>query len=253
MGGSQIEDRGDHLLVRSPHNPLHWWGNFIVLPSPPDVVDVPRWIERFHDELPDAEHLAFAVDDPGGTTSDLAGFAVSGLTVHADTVMTAQRVHPPPRSNAEADYRELVGDDDWAQLVQLGVACDDRFRDEAYLRFLTDRAATSRRLVEAGHAVWSGAFVDGRLLSSMGLVDAGDGLARFQSVQTHPEARGRGLAGTLVHHVSRLGLDEREARTLVMVADPEYLAIRIYRSVGFAATETQLQAERPPATAGHEE
>ena len=31
-----------------------------------------------------------------------------------------------------------------------------------------------------------------------------------------------------------------------MVADPEYLAIRIYRSVGFAATETQLQAELPP-------
>jgi hypothetical protein len=31
-----------------------------------------------------------------------------------------------------------------------------------------------------------------------------------------------------------------------MVADPEYLAIRVYRSVGFAASETQLQAERPP-------
>jgi hypothetical protein len=31
-----------------------------------------------------------------------------------------------------------------------------------------------------------------------------------------------------------------------MVADPDYLAIRLYRSVGFADTERQLQAERPP-------
>nr|MBA2558703.1 GNAT family N-acetyltransferase [Propionibacteriales bacterium] len=35
--------------------------------------------------------------------------------------------------------------------------------------------------------------------------------------------------------------------TLVMVADPDYPAIRLYRSLGFVDTETQLQAERPPA------
>jgi ribosomal protein S18 acetylase RimI-like enzyme len=73
-------------------------------------------------------------------------------------------------------------------------------------------------------------------------------LARFQNVETRPEARGRGLAGTLVHHVSRYGFDELGAQTLVMVADPDYLAIRIYRSVGFTETETMLQAERPPAS-----
>jgi hypothetical protein len=31
-----------------------------------------------------------------------------------------------------------------------------------------------------------------------------------------------------------------------MVADPEYLAIRLYRSVGFSDSESQLQAERKP-------
>jgi ribosomal protein S18 acetylase RimI-like enzyme len=101
--------------------------------------------------------------------------------------------------------------------------------------------------VEGGHGAWFGAFVDGRLLSGMGLFRASEGLARFQNVETRPEARGRGLAGTLVHHVSRYGFDELGARTLVMVADPDYLAIRIYRSVGFAETESMLQAERPPA------
>lgn len=71
--------------------------------------------------------------------------------------------------------------------------------------------------------------------------------SRFQSVDTRPEARGRGLAGTLVHHASTYGFTELGASTLVMVADPEYLAIRLYRSVGFADTETQVGLERPPS------
>jgi hypothetical protein len=51
-----------------------------------------------------------------------------------------------------------------------------------------------------------------------------------------------------VHRVSRYGFEELGAQTLVMVADPAYPAIRIYRSVGFTDTERQLQAERKPST-----
>ncbi len=35
-----------------------------------------------------------------------------------------------------------------------------------------------------------------------------------------------------------------------MVADPDNLAIRVYRSVGFTDRESQLQAERLPAADG---
>jgi hypothetical protein len=53
----------------------------------------------------------------------------------------------------------------------------------------------------------------------------------------------------LIQHVSRYGFGELRATTLVMVADPDYSAIRLYRSVGFADGESQLQAERAPAVA----
>ena len=36
-------------------------------------------------------------------------------------------------------------------------------------------------------------------------------------------------------------------RNLVMVADPDYSAIRIYRSLGFADSETQIGLDRPSA------
>jgi predicted GNAT family acetyltransferase len=95
---------------------------------------------------------------------------------------------------------------------------------------------------------WFGAFLDDVLVSQLGLVSASPGLARFQSVETHPAHRGRGLASTLVHAASQFGFAELGAQTLVMVADPDYVAVRIYRALGFIDAEIQLQAERGPST-----
>lgn len=79
----------------------------------------------------------------------------------------------------------------------------------------------------------------------MGIFSDGEGVARFHSVDTHRDFRRRGLAGTLVHHVSQYAFGELGATTLVMMADPAYLAIRVYRGVGFDDTESQLQILRP--------
>jgi ribosomal protein S18 acetylase RimI-like enzyme len=244
LGGSEIEDRGDHIVVRSAHNPGHWWGNFLLLQSPPAADDSDRWLEVFANEFPEADHIALGVD---GSTDDLFPFTNRGLSVEGQAVMTATRVHEPPRPNRDAEYRALSSEKDWEQLVELRMFCIGEGLDsQSYHEFVVAKVATVRRLVESGHGAWFGAFEDGRLLSGMGLFRAGAELARFQSVETRPDARGRGLAGTLVHHVSTYGFTELHARTLVMVADPEYLAIRVYRSVGFAETETQLQVEKPP-------
>ena len=251
LGGTQVEDRGDHLVVRSRHNPTFWWGNFLLLSRVPPPEDTDAWFARFEAEFPDAEHRAFGFDGVDGHVSDLAEFAQRGMHCETATVMSASGVHPPPRPNHEATYRKLSSDDDWAQSIALRVACndDEENDDPGHLEFTTLRAATNRALTLAGHGAWFGAFVDGRLLSQMGLVAASPGLARFQSVETHPDARGQGLAGTLVERVSRYGFGELGATTLVMVADPEYSAIRLYRSVGFVDGESQLQAERAPAAA----
>jgi predicted GNAT family acetyltransferase len=129
--------------------------------------------------------------------------------------------------------------------VKLAAACADEGEDPAgYWVFVERRTRTNRALTEAGHGAWFGAFLEGRLVSQLGLLAASVGLARFQLVETHPDVRGRGLAGSLVHHASAYGFETLDARTLVMVADPDYVAIRIYRSVGFAATESQTQCER---------
>lgn len=250
LAGSVVDDRGDHLVVRTPHNPRFWWGNFLLLERVPMAADTDRWIERFRTEFPGAEHMALGFDGADGTVDDLAAFAERGVRCEALTVMSASAVNEPPRPNREALYRQLRSHDDWAQSVELRVACNNEQEERAYREFATLKVATNRTLAEAGHGGWFGAFLDGQLVAQMGLFAAGAGLARFQAVETHPEFRGQGLAGTLVHQVSRYGFGQLGAKTLVMVADPLYLAVRVYRSVGFLDDESQLQAFESPATAG---
>jgi ribosomal protein S18 acetylase RimI-like enzyme len=244
LSGSVVEDRGDHLVIRTPDNPTFWWGSCLALQQPPaDVASARRWLSTFEQELPGAAHRTFWVDGTDGTSADLEPFVALGFTADASVVMTATTVHPPPRPNGLATYRPLTTDADWAQQVRLTMAGEEATHD---LGYCTAKAASDRRMADAGHGRWYGAFVAGRLVCSMGLFTASPGLARFQSVKTHPDHRGQGLAGTLTHVVARFGLDELGARTLVMVADPSYLAIRVYRSVGFNDTEVLLAAERRP-------
>ena len=246
-GGSTVEDRGDHLVVRSAHNPTHWWGNFLLLDGRPAADDAERWLEAFAATFPAAQHVAFGVDGREGRVSDLAAWAARGLVVEAQAVMTATSVTPPARS-ADAVLRAVTTDDDWAQTVELRVRCHDGPEEPAAFRaYATAQAQTRRAMVESGHGRWFGAFTGDLLACQMGLFSGGPGLARFQSVETRPDHRRRGLAGTLVAHVSRYGFQVLGARTLVMVADPEGPAIDLYRSLGFAVTEAQLQAELPRA------
>jgi len=248
LGGSLVEQHDDHLVVRTPDNPTFWWGNFVLVGSVPEPAETARWLARFADAHPDATHVAIAFDTTTGRTEQLSGFAAAGLTVETATVMTAAAVGEPPHRQRDAEYRALDGDGDWAQWIDLRVACRNEGQTEAGTREYSRRQSDAyRRLVSGGHGGWFGAFEDGRLVSSMGLFRASEGLARFQSVETHPDARRRGLAGTLLHHVGSFGLTELGAHTLVMVADPTYAAIRLYRSLGFTDSESLLQAERAPA------
>ena len=243
LEGSQITDRGDHLVIRTPDNPDYWWGNFLLLQGlkPGSGGD---WMARFAAEFPDARHIALGLDETDAGVIDPGELA--GMTMEQNAVMTATSVHAPPRPNSEAVLRTLEGDADWRQSLELAAAVHAG-EPGGDAGFLTARVAAKRALTEAGHGAWFGAFLDGTLVSQLGLIITGkSGLARYQSVETHPAGRRRGLAGTLVWHAAATAPAD-DTSTLVMVADPGDFAIRVYRSVGFTVTETQLGFIRQPA------
>ncbi|MFI6826865.1 GNAT family N-acetyltransferase [Kribbella sp. NPDC050241] len=248
LSGSEFQDAGEYVVIRTPANPTYWWGNFLLYRSIFAAGDVKSRLETYRAEFPAGKHVAFGIDSVDGEIGAEDEVAAAGFTVDRNVVMTASHVVAPRRPNDESTYRFITSDDDWEQVTQLGLATATMEVDDGYVEFTRRRDAAHRALVEAGHGKWFGAFDDDRLQSSLGLMFDGKGLARFQHVQTHPDARNRGIASTLVHHASTYGLTDGGARTLVMVADPEYLAIRLYRALGFQDTETQLQFTLPPAS-----
>lgn len=245
LEGSNIVDHGGYLTICSPGNPTFWWGNFLLMPESALRDEAVTWMSRFADAFPGAAHMTIGVDGTGGNDVQPVGYVAAGLRVERSTVMTAAALREPPHRNDAALYRPLKTGDDWRQAVELRVACTDE--PSGAREFCARRVADERRLAEAGHGACFGAFQDGRLAAQLGLFSDGGPIARYQNVETHPSARRQGLAGTLVHHAGQYGFGALRASTLVIVADPGYTAIRIYRSLGFADLETQLSLQREPA------
>jgi len=245
LGGSEIEHLDRHVVVRTPANPTFWWGNFVLFADSVGPGDVAGRLAVFAEAFPGADHVAWGIDSVDGTIGAEAELVGAGFELSRDTVLAATSLRPPSRG-VDAELRRLVSDEDWRQALELRIAClpDDEHYTEPFVRA---HLAGSRALCEQGSATWFGAFERGTLRAALGIVADGDGLARFQMVETHPGSRRRGLASSLVHRAGSSAL-EAGAETLVIVADPTYHAIGLYRALGFADRETKVElTRRPPA------
>jgi ribosomal protein S18 acetylase RimI-like enzyme len=247
LQGSTITRQADHLVVTTPSNPDFHWGNFVLLDRPPAPGTAAGWAEQFGRSFPGAPHLSIGVDGTDGAAGDTTDLAAAHLEVTRSVVLTLSGQAPvrPSRPTPGATFRrlEVQNDSDWTQA--LAVRQSNGADSVDYTAFATQRLGAMRALQRARHGSWFGAFLDGTMVSSLGIFSDGSGVARYQSVDTHPDFRRRGLAGALVHAAGRYALDHLAATTLVIVADPDEPAIRLYRALGFAGTELQTQLERP--------
>ena len=240
--GSVVEDRGTHLVVRSPDNPSYFWGNFILLARPPVPGGEREVVGAFHTEFPEADHVSIGIDTADISDGTRAAFEAAGLTVDVATVLTADSLRAPRA--VEAEVRQLDGDDDWEARARLSHQLYPQTSEERFMTFARQKSAQERRLVEAGRGQRFGAFVEGQLVSTAGIFVTEEGVARFQSVETHPDHRRKGLAAAVVHAAGRHALEQLGVRTLVIVADTDGEAIGIYRRLGLEDAERQLMLEK---------
>jgi GNAT superfamily N-acetyltransferase len=242
LAGAVIDDRGDHLVVRTPANPNFYWGNFLLIDPPSGGSS--RWLEVFAREFPDAQHVAIGVDGVGGDAGDVDELLAGGLKVEQNIVLTASQIRPSGR-RPPAEVRPLLSDDDWRQMVDVRLDVDDD-HSARHREFVERKAEEARRLAADGHGEYFGAFVDGVVRASLGIVTGGNGLARYQAVETHPDHRRKGLASAMLVAAADVALNRLGAKTLVIAADPDYVAIDLYRALGFTDSERQVQLQRAP-------
>jgi RimJ/RimL family protein N-acetyltransferase len=236
----EVEKLADCTRIRTPSNPTFHWGNFLYFDRRPGQGDEIRWREIFAREFPGASYEAIGWESESPETDDLSMFAGTKLEREVCSVMSGRTVCPPRYPNSEVVVRPLETDADWKQALENQIACrGDEYEEASYRVYKTALMPNYRRLQTEGLGAWFGAFLGERLVADCGLFFDGR-LGRYQSVGTHPKFRRRGICATLVHAVARHGFDVWGLETLVIVAEDDQPAGRIYASLGFTVTEKQV-------------
>jgi GNAT superfamily N-acetyltransferase len=230
-----VIDRGDYIVIQTPDDPGYYFGNLLVMSAAPQAGDLARWTELFREELADPEirHVAFRWDGPDiGAAQDLTA---AGFAVDVSSVMTAHAIAAPAIA---LELRELAPHEVRAT-ADLRWTMSDR-HDDRYRKFLQRRAAWQRDLVTRDLARFWGVFDDQQLVGSLGLASVA-GLSRYQDVQTAASHRGRGIASALLATAAAAATGE-----LVIIAEPNSIAARVYERAGFRAVEQSATACRRP-------
>ena len=235
-----VERRQGYLLVRSPGNPEHYWGNLLLFDRPPEAGDAREWEARFDAEFADeprVRHHTFAWDRVDGDPGAARDFVARGYQIEESFGLVAEagRVHPHPRENRDVVVRALdhaPGRDEelWQAVVELQVAGRDEEHDEdSYRNFARARLEDRRELFRAGHGGWWVAIdpSGGTVAASCGVV-VNRGVGRFQAVDTALAYRRRGIASRLVVEVARRSAESYAAGRFDIVAEPAYHALALY-------------------------
>ena len=243
LTGSTVTDHQDHLVVRSPHNPGHHWGNYLVVTDPDQAGDADRWLRVFAQAFPEARHVAVAL--PGPTPAQ--SWAARGLAVEVDDVLVSDRAVVSGEAPAGYVVRPVRHDTDWTAMLALDLADNaetGEHPETGYRSFAAARVQTWRELAARGAAEFVGAWPvgDGEMAARVGIVDC-DGTARFQEVLTAQPHRRRGLATHLVGAAARWA-QERGCRRWVIVADRDSAAGSLYRQLGFVPSQASHAAYR---------
>lgn len=110
---------------------------------------------------------------------------------------------------------------------------------------LTQPGPFRPRTIELGH--YYGVFEGGHLIAMAGERLQTPRFTEVSAVCTHPDARGRGLAAALSHHVAA-GILTRGQRVILHVAEQNTNAKRVYERLGFTdRARLEFVAVRSPA------
>ena len=254
-----VERDGDHLTIRSPGNPEHWWGNLLLFDDAPAPGDGMRWERAFaaaFAQEPRIAHRAFAWDRIDGELGAVhAEFVDRGYVLEriVGLVGTPSRIVVHARANREVSIHALDPDADqtlWAQVLEMEVLEHNPNITETEQReFWTGRLTEFRGLFRVGAGAWYVALDGSQAVLASCAVVATENRASVQNVTTRPDHRRRGISSRLLVDAVHDAARRFDVDRFVIAADPGYHALGIYESLGFTRTEEVAGVYRPPARA----
>jgi ribosomal protein S18 acetylase RimI-like enzyme len=254
-----VARRDGYLVVRSPSNPAHYWGNLLLFDAPPSEGDAQRWQRLFDEEFgdePGVRHKTFAWDRTDGSAGQAREeFVPRGYDLEEIVGLVAepQQLNDHPRANRDVIVRALdpaPGADAelWDAVIELQVAGrDEGHAEEGYRVFTLARLADRRAHFQEGRGAWYVALdaSSGQVAASCGIVVTA-GRGRFQVVDTAAAYRRQGICSRLLVEAARHSVEAHGAERFVIAADANYHALGLYESLGFAPQERAIGVCRWP-------
>lgn len=241
-GFSTLEDFGSYAVQRTASEPNYWVGNQIIVKDMElPVLDTVSIFER---HFPDARHRSI-VWDQNGMDPKLISDALTplGFEVDAFDALVLKDRLSDAQTPGGITLRPLMTEADWDQScdLQCEIGQEEGYPIETHAPFVARRNETRRNQIEQGLGQWFGAFEGDLLVAQMGMMHD-DKVARYQSVETRKSHRRRGICAALLRYTGLWALDRAPDADLVIVAQADSDAGRLYRRMGFAHFEIVVGA-----------
>ncbi|MCB9561203.1 MAG: GNAT family N-acetyltransferase [Kofleriaceae bacterium] len=237
---TEVIDRGDHRVIRTPGRPGYHNGNQLSLDAAPAAAALPAWFARCRAALAalPVERLRLSWE--------VAGDAAVGPAQTVYRVLTAAACRPAAAVPGLRIAR-LAPDDDagWAAVVGLH-ADDGADLGAGYAAFVRGHVAAYRRCATrepAAASTWT-AWLDDTLVAACMRHEAADWI-RVEEVVTAAPWRRRGIAAALCATAFTDAATRHPAATLLIVAENDD-ATRLYQRLGFTVVGRQASVEQAP-------
>lgn len=232
--GRVEEDRGDHMVVRTPTNPTYYGGNQLVLAKPPAPADIDRWERIFDERVGAPGHRNFEWEgeiDP----QTRAALVERGYSVETCACMATARPALDLPVDETLRVERIRGTAGWEAVLGFWLELWPALGFTYLARKAADHAARG----DPG-GWWVARDGGGRVIGGLG-VYFGDGLGRFQNVETHPRYRRMGVCRTLMTHALRDAVARPDVDRLVIAADVDEFPRHLYARFGFEPVHLQTE------------
>jgi ribosomal protein S18 acetylase RimI-like enzyme len=235
---SEIVERESYMAIKTPANPGFHWGNYLIFKKAPQGQDIDTWKMLFKKEFPyydQIKHYVFAWDEPSPPADE--EYLAHKMELEKSIALVATELIKPKHYNDSIIVRPLTTPEEWdlSDLLQTQ-SRPDIYNYNEFLEFKKNQSKSYQNLEKENRGHRFGAFLDGKLVADLGIFHE-DRIARYQNVVTHPDFRRQGICATLVYESGKYIMNETKIDKMVMVADPDYHAAKIYESVGFQPKE----------------
>jgi len=238
---STIIDKGSFMVIKTKDNPTYMGGNFLLLKTPPKNSEKNK-IEKLFKENFESDvvksHIAFSWEKE---PSDLSDFMTNGYEYITHSVLTMKPSDfiLPSKTNSEITIELIDTPSKWGKWILNEI--DERpesISKSDFTAFIKNRARFFKEQSRKGNGEFYGAFLENRLVGSVGFFIY-NRVGRFQIVRTINEFRRKYICNSLLKFI--LLENASKIDTAVIVTDKNYVALNLYKKLGFKETHIQYE------------